>query len=128
MSDFFQFHFLTSYGPSNLNRDDTGRPKSVTLGGVPRLRISSQSLKRAWRTSEIFQEKLQSHLGSRTQRLGADLYDYLRKGKDGQSLAEKEALETARLIAGVFGKRNRNRAASATKVKDAGGGMKALGK
>ena len=104
MSDFFQFHFLTSYGPSNLNRDDTGRPKSVTLGGVPRLRISSQSLKRAWRTSEVFQEKLRGHLGSRTQRLGADLYDYLRKGKDGQSLGEKEALETARLIAGVFGK------------------------
>ena len=47
MSDFLQLHFLTTYGPSNLNRDDTGRPKSVVFGGVPRLRVSSQSLKRA---------------------------------------------------------------------------------
>ena len=67
-------------------------------------RSTSARPKRAWRTSEVFQEKLRGHLGSRTQRLGADLYDYLRKGKDGQSLGEKEALETARLIAGVFGK------------------------
>ena len=27
MTDFLQLHLLTAYGPSNLNRDDTGRPK-----------------------------------------------------------------------------------------------------
>ena len=58
MADFLQLHLLTAYGPSNLNRDDTGRPKSVVFGGEPRLRISSQSLKRAWRTSEVFASKL----------------------------------------------------------------------
>ena len=47
MTDFLQLHLLTAYGPSNLNRDDTGRPKSAIFGGVSRLRISSQSLKRA---------------------------------------------------------------------------------
>ena len=62
MADFLQLHLLTVYGPSNLNRDDTGRPKSVVFGGVPRLRISSQSLKRAWRTSDAFAEKLEGHL------------------------------------------------------------------
>ena len=30
MTDFLQLHLLTAFGPSNLNRDDTGRPKSVT--------------------------------------------------------------------------------------------------
>ena len=100
MADFLQFHLLTVYGPSNLNRDDTGRPKSVVFGGVPRLRVSSQSLKRAWRTSEVFAEKLDGHLASRTQRLGKDLFTRLRDG----GMDEDNALEAARKIAGVFGK------------------------
>lgn len=100
MSDFLQLHLLTVYGPSNLNRDDTGRPKSVTFGGVPRLRISSQSLKRAWRTSEVFKDKLEGHLASRTQRLGKDVFDRLRSG----GMDEDKAQEAARDIAGVFGK------------------------
>ena len=70
MADFLQLHLLTAYGPSNLNRDDTGRPKSVAFGGAPRLRVSSQSLKRAWRTSDVFASRLQGHLAQRTQRLG----------------------------------------------------------
>lgn len=55
MSRFVQFHILTSYPPANLNRDDLGRPKTAKMGGVDRLRVSSQSLKRAWRTSKIFE-------------------------------------------------------------------------
>lgn len=43
---FVELHILQSFAPSNLNRDDTGAPKSSTFGGVPRARISSQSLKR----------------------------------------------------------------------------------
>lgn len=50
MSRFVQLHVLTSYPPSNLNRDDTGRPKTALMGDALRLRISSQSQKRAWRT------------------------------------------------------------------------------
>ena len=52
MSQFIQLHLLTMYPPSNLNRDDLGRPKTAIVGGTERLRVSSQSLKRAWRTSE----------------------------------------------------------------------------
>ena len=100
MADFLQLHLLTAYGPSNLNRDDTGRPKSVVFGGVPRLRISSQSLKRAWRTSEVFALKLDGHLADRTQRLGKDIYRHLVEG----GMDEDESLEVARDIAGVFGK------------------------
>ena len=100
MADFLQLHFLTVYAPSNLNRDDTGRPKSAVFGGTPRLRVSSQSLKRAWRTSEVFAAKLDGYLASRTQRLGKDIYSRLRDG----GMGEDEALATARTIAGVFGK------------------------
>ncbi len=100
MADFLQLHLLTAYGPSNLNRDDTGRPKSVVFGGVPRLRVSSQSLKRAWRTSEVFASRLDGHLANRTQRLGKDVYGRLIAG----GMLEEQALATARTIAGVFGK------------------------
>jgi len=34
MSRFLQLHFLTSYPPANLNRDDLGRPKTAKMGGV----------------------------------------------------------------------------------------------
>ena len=100
MTDFLQLHLLTAYGPSNLNRDDTGRPKSVTFGGAPRLRVSSQSLKRAWRTSEAFAIRLENHLADRTQRLGLNLHRYL---KD-KGMEEEAALAAAREIAGAFGK------------------------
>lgn len=100
MTDFLQLHLLTAYGPSNLNRDDTGRPKSVVFGGVPRLRVSSQSLKRAWRESTVFRDGLDGHLARRTQRLGADLLAHLRTG----GMDDQRALEVARDIAGVFGK------------------------
>ena len=100
MSDFLQLHLLTAYGPSNLNRDDTGRPKSVVFGGAPRLRVSSQSLKRAWRTSSAFTTRLDGHLADRTQRLGKEIFDRLREaGAD-----DDKARETARTIAGIFGK------------------------
>ena len=100
MADFVQLHLLTTYGPSNLNRDDTGRPKSVSFGGVPRLRVSSQSLKRAWRESDVFKEKLDGHLAERTQRLGLHVRDHLTAG----GMEDEQALDVARKIAEVFGK------------------------
>ena len=54
MSRFLQLHLLTFFPPANLNRDDTGRPKTAVVGGATRLRLSSQALKRAWRTSDVF--------------------------------------------------------------------------
>lgn len=100
MTTFLQLHLLTAYPASNLNRDDTGRPKTLEFGGAPRLRISSQSLKRAWRTSPVFAGAVNGGLGHRTQRLGEDLGKYLvKKGMD-----SKTATSVARQIAGVFGK------------------------
>ena len=99
MSSFLQLHFLTVYPPSNPNRDDQGRPKTAIYGGVPRLRLSSQALKRAARQSEAFQRELEGHLGSRTQRIGEIIRESLLK--DGAS--EDQAFETAEKVTDVFG-------------------------
>lgn len=100
MSTFIQLHLLTSYPPANLNRDDLGRPKTAIMGGVQRLRISSQSLKRAWRTSDQFEEALAGHIGVRTKENGLQIFDQLR----GSGINEKEAKEWGMAIAGGFGK------------------------
>lgn len=52
MNRFVQIHTLTSYPASLLNRDDAGFAKRIPFGGVTRTRVSSQCLKRHWRTFE----------------------------------------------------------------------------
>ena len=47
---FVEVHVIQNYALSNLNRDDTGAPKTCEFGGARRARISSQCLKRAVRT------------------------------------------------------------------------------
>jgi len=47
---FLQLHTLTSYPASLLNRDDAGMAKQIPFGGSSRTRISSQCLKRHWRS------------------------------------------------------------------------------
>jgi len=100
MNRFMQLHLLTSYPPSNLNRDDLGRPKTAVMGGATRLRISSQSLKRAWRTSQVFEEAAKGHVGTRTKEMGRQICKRLMEG----GVAEKKAREWARKIAEQFGK------------------------
>ncbi|MCB2055892.1 MAG: type I-E CRISPR-associated protein Cas7/Cse4/CasC [Geminicoccaceae bacterium] len=100
MTTFLQIHLLTQYPPANLNRDDTGRPKTAMFGDVPRLRISSQALKRAWRTSDGFRKALEGHTGERTRRLGDVVEEHL----TAQGTDEKQARRIARTVADVFGK------------------------
>lgn len=70
------------------------------MGNAARLRVSSQSNKRAWRTSDIFESALVGNIGTRTKRLGCDIYkDLLARKVD-----EKSAREWAKAIAGQFGK------------------------
>src|SRR5215471_18275490 len=99
VTTFLQLHLLTSYPPANLNRDDSGQPKTAVMGGVLRARISSQSLKRAWRTSEIFADSLAGHIGTRTKRFTEDLMQRLiAAGKD-EAAARKAASAVAGRIA-----------------------------
>lgn len=46
---FLDVHAIQTLPPSNINRDDTGSPKTCQYGGVKRARVSSQSWKRAMR-------------------------------------------------------------------------------
>ncbi len=117
MSKYIQIHVLASYPPSNLNRDDLGRPKTAIMGETQRLRISSQSLKRAWRGSELFKEALSGHIGIRTKEMGVYIYkalitgcslmDIIKNGNGGAKtnteIPEEIAKEWAEYIAFVFG-------------------------
>ncbi len=47
---FIQIHTLTPYAGVLLNRDDAGYAKRLEYGGRTRTRVSSQCLKRHWRT------------------------------------------------------------------------------
>lgn len=100
MSRFVQLHLLTNYLPSNLNRDDTGRPKTALVGDATRLRISSQSQKRAWRTSDNFENSLAGHLGTRTKMMGLEVFKALKNAK----VTEKVARDWSKAIAARFGK------------------------
>lgn len=58
--NFINFHVLISHSPSCLNRDDMNMQKTAVFGGVNRVRVSSQSLKRSMRTSDYYSQ----HLGA----------------------------------------------------------------
>ncbi len=46
---YMDVHVIQVLPPSNINRDDTGSPKTAQYGGVQRARVSSQAWKRAMR-------------------------------------------------------------------------------
>lgn len=68
MSTYLDLHILQTVPPSNVNRDDTGSPKTAVFGGVRRARVSSQAWKRAMRLA--FKDLLDADdLGNRTRKL-----------------------------------------------------------
>ncbi|MER7758209.1 type I-E CRISPR-associated protein Cas7/Cse4/CasC [Streptomyces sp. NPDC097619] len=85
-------HVLQTVPPSNLNRDDTGSPKSAFFGGVRRARVSSQSWKRATRSA--FGEILPAEeLGVRTKKVAEALAERILL--QDKSLAESTAVALA---------------------------------
>lgn len=65
---YLDIHVLQSVPPSNVNRDDTGAPKTALYGGTRRSRVSSQAWKKAVRNS--FEEILPpDQRGARTLRV-----------------------------------------------------------
>ena len=68
MSTYVDIHVIQNLPPSCVNRDDSGSPKSAVYGGVRRLRVSSQSWKRATRL--YFNDLLDAKdVGVRTKRV-----------------------------------------------------------
>lgn len=65
---FVDIHVIQTVPPSNINRDDTGSPKTAVYGGQPRARVSSQAWKRA--TRDAFGSLLEdSEIGVRSKRV-----------------------------------------------------------
>lgn len=92
---FLDIHAIQVLPPSNINRDDTGSPKTASYGGVTRARVSSQSWKKAIR--DYFREFGDSFdVGVRT----VKLRDYIVSkmlAKDAtlsEEIASKKAEET----------------------------------
>lgn len=75
-----EVHLIQNFAPSNLNRDDTGQPKSATFGGFRRARISSQCGKRAAR--DWWRERGTVTVGDRTKRLQQVIGDKMAQDKE----------------------------------------------
>ena len=75
-----EVHLIQNFAPSNLNRDETGQPKSAYFGNVRRARISSQCGKRAVR--ELWRERGNVSVGERTKKIQQMIYDKLSQDQD----------------------------------------------
>ena len=64
-----EVHLIQNFAPSNLNRDDTGQPKSAYFGGFRRARISSQCSKRSTRREGPMADLLAQQGAVRTRQL-----------------------------------------------------------
>ena len=102
--NFVNFHVLMSHSPSCLNRDDANMQKTAVFGGMTRVRISSQSLKRAMRRPpETGRNYWAEHLGDpsfRTRSLEkakAELVEALGDEFD-QNLIEEAATRFVRTV------------------------------
>lgn len=117
MTTFIEMHALRAFPPSNLNRDDLGTPKTAVFGGARRLRISSQCLKRTWRTSEHFRGAFaEDQLGIRTERLPDEVLNAV-----GASL-EQEARDGLLALLASIGKKGGKAAPSGDDSAEEGGG------
>lgn len=91
----YEIHMLMNYPANCLNRDDTGTPKTVLFNGTERIRISSQCLKRAWRTSSQFKKSF-GEIAARTRLLPELVADELKnRGHDEEMiLSAKKVIST----------------------------------
>ena len=88
---FLDIHAIQVLPPSNVNRDDTGSPKTARYGGVVRARVSSQSWKKAMR--DYFCENGQNfQMGIRTNKI---LNHIIKKILDNGYCDKDEAREKA---------------------------------
>lgn len=101
---FVDIHVLQTLPPNNINRDESGSPKTAIYGGTVRQRVSSQAWKRAIRTD--FADKFDADkLGVRTKdvvKLVADEITTLAPEHGENSLAwAQTSLEAAKIKVSV---------------------------
>ena len=106
---YLDIHAIQTLPPSNVNRDDTGSPKTAVYGGVRRARVSSQSWKRAMR--QYFLEESAADLGIRSLNVIRYVADRI-TAKD-SSASEEQAMKMAEKLfndAGIKTKDQKTRA------------------
>ena len=97
---YIDIHILQSVPPSNINRDDTGSPKTARFGGVTRARVSSQAWKKA--TRDLFPELLdEQKIGQRTKHAVDLIAERIRQKK--ADIAEVDATKMAGEALGATG-------------------------
>ncbi|MFE9679457.1 type I-E CRISPR-associated protein Cas7/Cse4/CasC [Streptomyces sp. NPDC006259] len=117
---FLDVHALQTVPPSNINRDDTGAPKTALYGGVPRARVSSQAWKRATRTYFGDEHLLEpSELGVRTKKVVKVLAERITALEP--SLGEEAALAVADEMVKAAGLKTEVPKRKADAAKESGG-------
>lgn len=90
---FIDIHVIQTVPFSNINRDDTGSPKTGVFGGTTRARVSSQAQKKAVR--RVFADVLPAEqLATRSKRWPSIIRDRVRELDS--SISEEQALDLAR--------------------------------
>lgn len=74
---FLDVHVLQQVPPSNMNRDDSGSPKTALYGGAMRARVSSQAWKRAVRLAFEADPETAREAGRRSRKIPQVLGDAL---------------------------------------------------
>ena len=93
-------HALQTVPPSNINRDDTGSPKTAQYGGVTRARVSSQSWKKAMRQYFLEHGELKN-VGVRS--LETVRYIAAKIVALDSSIKEEQAMEMAKKVLSLSG-------------------------
>ncbi|MEE6148205.1 type I-E CRISPR-associated protein Cas7/Cse4/CasC [Olsenella sp. YH-ols2223] len=103
---YLDMHVLQSVPPCDMNRDDTGTPKTAIYGGYQRSRVSSQAWKHAMR--EMFPRLVDAEkLGVRTKHAVALIKEAIdRKNPDLQEVSEDLASDVLK-ITGVKTEKSR---------------------
>ena len=89
---FIDINAIQTLPPSNINRDDTGSPKTAQYGGVIRARVSSQSWKKAMR-DYFYNNSEFENIGVRTLEIVKYLAEEIKRLKP--SLTDEDALNLA---------------------------------
>lgn len=111
---FLDVHALQTVPPSNINRDDTGSPKTAQYGGVTRTRVSSQSWKKAIR--DYFKER--ANIGIRTRnwiKKLCEIYKQKYPDMDYNEVLEKVSENFAEVL---IDREKNNRSQEVKKLKD----------
>lgn len=96
---FLDIHAIQTLPPSNVNRDDSGSPKTAQYGGVTRARVSSQCWKKAMR-DYVYDNYEVANKGVRTTSIAAMIKNKILELD--KTMEESEAIKrTEKIIEGL---------------------------